>query len=238
MAVFVVLLRFLAPIDPKQEGVLVVVLTLVSYASMLTGNLLALFQRNVKRLLAYSSIAQLGYLTVALIASGPEAATAVAFYLSAYALALVGAFGVVAVLSRTEGEAESLAEYRGLGHRRPGLALVLTLSLLSLAGMPITAGFMGKFFIFRVGASVSLWGLLVVFALTSAMSLYYYLRVVVTMFRVEPALFGVDRRRGRAWGTASLAGVTLALLSVLTVALGLYPAPLLRLIEGVAAAGR
>jgi NADH-quinone oxidoreductase subunit N len=234
-AVFVVLLQFLAPLDLKG-GALVVVFTIVGYASMLAGNLLALLQQNIKRLLAYSSIAQLGYLIVALIASGSAGKVAVAFYLSVYALALVAAFGVIAILSREHGEPESIAQYRGLGHRRPVLALVLTVSMLSLAGMPLTAGFIGKFFIFRAGAGASLWGLLVVLALTSAMSLYYYARVVITMYRVDPAPFEARLAASTEAGRRDrLAAGAVAVLSVLTVVLGVYPTPLLRLIEQVTA---
>ncbi len=238
-AVFVVLLEFVAPLDLKDGGILIVVFTVVAYASMLAGNLLALRQQNLKRLLAYSSIAQLGYLLVALVASGAEGTVAVAFYLSVYSLALVAAFGVVAVLSRSGGEPESLSEYRGLGHRRPVLALVLAVSMVSLAGLPLTAGFIGKFFIFRAGAGASLWGLLIVLALTSAMSLYYYLRVVITMFRVDATAF--DGGLAVPWGphpTDRPAVLALVLLSLLTVALGVYPVPLLRLIEGATAALR
>jgi NADH-quinone oxidoreductase subunit N len=239
-AVFVVLLQFIAPLDPRSGGVLVVVFTIVAYASMLAGNLLALFQQNLKRLLGYSSVAQLGYLSVALVASGTSGRVAVAFYLSVYSLALLAAFGVVAILSRADAEPESISQYRGLGHRRPVLALVLSVSVLSLAGMPLTAGFIGKFFIFRAGAEVSLWGLLIVFALTSAMSLYYYLRVIITMYRVDvqpyaAALAGPPG--GSSSRRADLPGrVAVALLGLLIVVLGVYPAPLLRLIEHAVAA--
>jgi NADH-quinone oxidoreductase subunit N len=241
-AVLVVLLQFLTPLDPRRGGVLVIVLTIVAYASMLAGNLLALFQQNLKRLLAYSSIAQLGYLVVAVLASGRTGRVAVAFYLSIYSLALLAAFGVIAILSHGEGEPEAVMQFRGLGHRRPLLAVVLTVSLLSLAGMPLTAGFIGKFFIFRAGAAASLWGLLIVFALTGAMSLYYYLRVILTMYRVNvepyagalaapPGGRAVGARPGDlpATGAVALAGL-------LTIVLGVYPAPLLRLIEHVSAA--
>jgi NADH-quinone oxidoreductase subunit N len=235
-AVFVALLQFLAPLDPSHGGVLLVVFSIVGYGSMLAGNLLALFQQNLKRLLAYSSIAQVGYLTVALIASGTAGRTAVAVYLSVYSLAVVAAFGVVAILSRDHREPESISQYRGLGHRRPVPALVLTVALLSLAGMPLTAGFVGKFFIFRAGADASLWGLLVVLALTSAMSLYYYLRVVVTMYRAEVEPFEVRlATSNEAGGRDRLAISAVVLLSALTVALGVYPTPLLRLIEQVTA---
>jgi NADH-quinone oxidoreductase subunit N len=236
-AVFVVLLQFLAPLDLRAGGVLFVVFTIVGYASMLVGNLLALFQQNIKRLLGYSSIANLGYLMVALIATRATATgrVAAAFYLSVYSLALVAAFGVVAVVSYGKEEAESLTEYRGLGHRRPLPALVLTISMLSLAGIPLTAGFIGKFYIFQAGAGASLWGLLIVLALSSAMSLYYYLRVIISMFRVgpvplEPAVGYARRSPDR------LAGVAIAILSILIILLGVYPSPLLRLIESVTAA--
>jgi NADH-quinone oxidoreductase subunit N len=234
-AVFVVLAQFLGPLDPKFHGVLFVVFAIVGYASMLAGNLLALFQQNIKRLLAYSSIAQLGYLMVALMAGGEAGRTAVAFYLTVYSLALVAAFGVVTVLSEGDEEAELLDEYRGLGHRRPVLAVALSVSMLSLAGVPLTSGFVGKFFIVRAGAGASLWGLLIVLALTSAMSLYYYLRVVIVMFRSggEPA----ETERPRlAVAPDRLAGAAIVFLVAITVWLGVYPAPLLRLIEKVAAA--
>jgi NADH-quinone oxidoreductase subunit N len=240
VAVFVALLQFLAPLDPRSGGVLVVVFSIVAYASMLAGNLLALFQQNLKRLLGYSSIAQLGYLTVALVASGTAGRVAVAFYLSVYSLALLAAFGVVAILSQGDGEPESISQYRGLGHRRPLLALVLTASMLSLAGMPLTAGFIGKFFIFRAGAEVSLWGLLIVFALTSAMSLYYYLRVVITMYRVDVQPYAAALARSPEANSTRrpdlLGSAAVALLGSLTVVLGVYPAPLFRLIEHVVAA--
>ena len=239
-AVFVVALQFLAPLDPRNGGVLVVVFSIAGYASMLAGNLLALFQKNLKRLLGYSSIAQLGNLMVALIASGTAGRTAAAFYLTVYSPALIAAFGVIAVLSRADGEAEAISQYRGLGHRRPVLALVLSVSMLSLAGVPLTAGFIGKFFIFRAGAEVSLWGLLIVFALTSAMSFYYYLRVIITMYQTDVAPYRAALARPIGWHGRGrrgdlLATVVVSLLGLFVVALGAYPAPLLRLIEHVVA---
>jgi NADH-quinone oxidoreductase subunit N len=231
-AVFAVLVQFLGPLDPKA-GVLSVVFSIVAYASMIGGNVLALFQQNVKRLLAYSSIAQLGYLTVSVIAGGIEGREAVGFYLLVYSLALVAAFGVVAVLSGADEEAEDLSEYRGLGYRRPFLAVILSVSMLSLAGAPLTSGFIGKFLIVRAGAGASLWGLLIILALTSAMSLYYYLRVVLVMFRAdrEPSVVGPPA--GQSGHGDRLAKATVALLALTTIGLGLYPAPVLHLVEKV-----
>ncbi len=151
----------------------------------------------VKRLLAYSSISHLGYLLVALLAGGTLARTAVAFYLAAYSLTMVAAFGVVGVLSDAHSEAESIEDYRGLGRRKPWLAGVLTLALLSLAGIPITAGFVGKFLLVEAGAGGSRWALVLVLVLTSALGLFYYLRVIVTLFeRASPE--AVERRGSRA----------------------------------------
>lgn len=251
-AVFALLLRYAGAID-LAGGILVPILVAVAYASMLVGNLLALLQQNLKRLLAYSSIAHLGYLLVALVAGGASAGKAVAFYLAVYSVALVAAFGVVTVLSDSEGEPESIEAYGGVGRNRPVLAAIFTVALLSLAGIPVTAGFMGKFFVVQAGAGAALWGLLVVLALTSAMSLYYYLRVVIVMFgkvpaesrdaelgRLYPARSDMnarvaEARSGNGW---YLAAVTLVLLALITVFLGVYPEPLVRLIEQAAVALR
>ncbi|MCL5735014.1 MAG: NADH-quinone oxidoreductase subunit N [Actinobacteria bacterium] len=236
-AVLVLLLRYIGEVDLAKGGVLAMILSAVAYASMIGGNLLALMQQNVKRLLAYSSIAHMGYMLVALVAGGSSSRIAVAFYLSVYSVSLATAFGVIAVLSRPKDEAESLDVYRGMIRKRPVLASIFTASLLSLAGIPLTAGFLGKFFIVRAGAGSALWGLIAILAITSAMSLYYYLRVIVVVFADEQ---GVERTRGA--GPASrrmggrLAAVTLSSMTAITIFLGVYPDPLIRLINAVAAA--
>jgi NADH-quinone oxidoreductase subunit N len=122
-----------------RHPVLYLIFTIIAIASMFTGNLLALFQSNVKRILAYSSISHLGYILVTLLASGAIAATAAAFYLSAYFITTLGAFGVVTILSEKDRDADSMDDYRGLAWRRPWLAGVFTAMLLSL-GIPLTAG--------------------------------------------------------------------------------------------------
>ena len=146
-AMFALLVRYFSVVDLRSHHALVIVFTLLAIASMVVGNLLALLQHNVKRLLAYSSIAHLGYLLVAFLASSVLATTAVTFYLVAYFVTTLGAFGVVTVLSTGEREAESLDDYRGLVVRRPWLAALFTAMLLSLAGIPLTAGFVGKFYL-------------------------------------------------------------------------------------------
>jgi NADH-quinone oxidoreductase subunit N len=208
-------------------------LAVIAVASMLAGNLLALLQGNVKRLLAYSSIAHLGYLLVAFLASGPRAAEAVTFYLVAYIATTLGAFGVVSVLSGGAREAEALESYRALFWRRPGIAFVLTAMLLSLAGIPLTAGFVGKFFLLSAGIGSALWLLVFVLVLGSAIGLFYYLRVVVAMF-AAPLPEDAD---GPAPATPLLSAgaLTLLVLTIVVVLLGVYPAPLIGLIQSAAA---
>lgn len=146
-AVLAVLLRFVTQLHGATLPPLVLVLSLIAGLSMLFGNLLALLQTNVKRILGYSSIAHLGYLLVALTAGGGLASEAVGFYLATYVVTMLAAFGVVAVLSAGREEAERLDAYRGLFWRRPWLAAVLTAALLSLSSIPITGGFVGKLYI-------------------------------------------------------------------------------------------
>ena len=234
-AVFVLLLRFIRPVDLAVGGILFTLLSAVAYGSMIVGNLLALSQNNIKRLLAYSSIAHLGYLLVALLAGGGLSRVAVAFYLSVYSVSLATAFGVITILSKSGEEAERLEVYRGLSKKRPFVAAVLTISLLSLAGIPVTAGFLAKFFVVKAGAEAALWGLLITLAITSAMSLFYYLRVILVMFgsavtetHTEQTVESVLVRKGVA-----LPLVTVSALTVITLVLGVYPEPLLRLIDRV-----
>jgi NADH-quinone oxidoreductase subunit N len=227
-AMFAVLLRYFTIIDVQAHHTLFLTFALLAIASMVVGNLLALLQSNVKRLLAYSSIAHLGYLVVAFLASGALAATAITFYLVAYFVTTIGAFGVVTVLSTGEREAESLDDYRGLLMRRPWLAAVFTAMLLSLAGIPLTAGFIGKFYLTFAASGAALWPLLVVMMVTSGIGLFYYLRVIVAMF-MQPA---TESTAGAGTSRVPLiAGLTLAALTMLLVWLGVYPEPLIALIR-------
>lgn len=214
----------LQPADPVFA-----VFSLIAIASMLAGNLLALLQNNVKRVLAYSSIAHMGYILVAFLAGGtvgPEAAT---FYLVAYFITTLGAFGVMSVLSRPDREAVEFSDYRSLFWRRPLLAGIFAAMLLSLAGIPLTAGFMGKFFIFAAGTSAALWSLLATLVLGSTIGLFYYLRIIVALF--EP--LGEEAAPAAHTFTPKTGMVALSILAVLLLWLGLSPAPLL---ETVAAA--
>ena len=246
-AVFALLLRLFASFDVQESDALVIVFTLLAMVSMFVGNWLALMQTNVKRLLAYSSIAHMGYLLVAFLASGPWAAAAVMFYLAAYFITTLGAFGVVSVLSTRDREATALEDYQGLAWRRPWVAGVFALMLLSLAGIPLTAGFVGKFYILAAGIRSTLWLLVVTLVINSAIGLYYYLRVLITLFRppvesapqvhhpsASPSLdvgrsaLDVERLNLPLFSTAVLLLLALALL-----ALGLYPAPAISFIQAI-----
>jgi NADH-quinone oxidoreductase subunit N len=227
-AIVVLLLRFFNLLDPHRTGSLVTVFLLIALASMIAGNLLALLQNNVKRILAYSSIAHLGYILVAFLASGEMAVTAVTFYLAAYFVTTLGAFGVVTVLSDGDRDADSLADYRGLAWRRPWLAVVLTAMVLSLAGIPITAGFVGKFFLVAAGVESNLWLPVIVLALTSGIGLFYYLRIVIAMFS--------QSAESTALMTASApvpvtGGLVLAVLTLLLFWLGVAPGSFIRMLQ-------
>ena len=229
-AVFALLLRYFTEANAYDVGPVRLVLILIAVASMLAGNLLALLQENVKRLLAYSSIAHLGYLLVAFLAAGSRAAEAVTAYLVAYIVAILGAFGVIAILSGPDRDADFLADYRGLFWRRPGIACAFTAMLLSLAGIPLTAGFVGKFYVLSAGVGSALWLLVLVLVLGSVLGLFYYLRIVVVMLMTPSAERAEDGRAARP-RLVPASGVVLTLLLLLLLWFGVYPTPFLRLIE-------
>ena len=225
-AVFAVLLRFFIQVHAQVVPSLAVAISLIAAFSMFLGNLLALTQKNIKRILAYSSIAHLGYLLIAVLARGPLAVEAVGYYLAAYVLTMLTAFGVVTVLSSGDREAEELDDYQGLFWRRPWLAATLSTALLSLAAIPLTGGFVGKFYVIAAGASSSLWPLLIVLAVNSAIGLYYYLRILVAMYAK-----GGDAARFSRPKVSVASGAALVSLVAGVLWLGIYPAPLVRLLR-------
>jgi NADH-quinone oxidoreductase subunit N len=239
-AVAAVFLRFLVAGNLMVCGPVPFILTALAVASMFVGNLMALRQENLKRLLAYSSIAHMGYLLVALLAAGmaDETATktgdlpvaAVTYYLVAYFATTLGAFGVITMLSsgRRTGEDEMLDDYRGLAWRRPVMAAVLAAMMFSLAGIPLTAGFVGKFYVLAAGVGTNLWALVIILAANSAIGLYYYLRVVRTLFRrPESGAAAADRMLSLPLA----GGVALAVVVLAVVWLGVWPSSLAELIR-------
>lgn len=230
VAVFAVLLRLYQISPAMSGGWLSDLLTLIAIASILFGNLLALLQNNLKRLLGYSSIAHFGYLLVALIASKGLAVEAVGVYLATYVLTSLGAFGVITLMSTPYSgrDADALYEYRGLFWRRPYLTAVLTVMMLSLAGIPLTAGFIGKFYVIAAGVEAQLWWLLGAMVLGSAIGVFYYLRVMVTLFMREPNMHRHDAPFD--WGQRA-GGIMLLVVALLAFFLGVYPQPLLELVQ-------
>ncbi|QNH04526.1 NADH-quinone oxidoreductase subunit NuoN [Pseudomonas sp. B11D7D] len=230
VAVFAVLLRLYQISPAMSGGWLNELLTLIAIASILVGNLLALLQNNLKRLLGYSSIAHFGYLLVALIASKGLAVEAVGVYLATYVLTSLGAFGVITLMSTPYSgrDADALYEYRGLFWRRPYLTAVLTVMMLSLAGIPLTAGFIGKFYVIAAGVEAQLWWLLGAMVLGSAIGVFYYLRVMVTLFMREPNMHRHDAPFD--WGQRA-GGIMLFVVALLAFIIGVYPQPLLELVQ-------
>jgi NADH-quinone oxidoreductase subunit N len=221
---FAFLLRWFHVQDAGVAGAPGLVLTIIAIASMLTGNLLALAQTNVKRILAFSSIAHMGYLLVALLAGGALGAPAATYYLIAYAATILSAFGLMTVLSGPRLEAASIDDYRGLFWKRPLVAGAFTTTLLSLAGIPLTAGFLGKFYVIAAGASQSRWVLLFTLVASSTIGLFYYLRIIVAMYSQseDPGL----EEEPFTQPLSLPATLALTVLTGLILLLGVYPAPL------------
>jgi NADH-quinone oxidoreductase subunit N len=248
-AAFVALVRVTLHLG-DSSAVLLFLLSLLAALTMVVGNLLAIAQRNVKRMLAYSSIAHAGYILIgvaALFTTGhlgnevgllratqvanptteflrSSALQGILFYLLAYAITTVGAFGILAAVERREddgaADAWDLSKLSGLATRRPGWALAMALFMFSLGGIPSTVGFLGKLYLFKAGISAGLIGLSVLGVLASAAGMYYYLRVIVYMYMKPPATTETGVRH---WSTEFV----LAASAVAVILLGILPGPLL-----------
>jgi NADH-quinone oxidoreductase subunit N len=227
-AMVALLVRLFVPINLLSHPSVFWMFGVVAFASMVGGNLLALMQNHVKRILAYSSIAHMGYLLVAFMAGGRIAVQSVTFYITAYTIMTLGAFGVIAVLSQKDKDADRLEDFQGLFFRHPWIGGIFTAMLLSLAGIPLTVGFMGKFYVVAAGLHSTLWWLVITLLITSGVSLFYYLRIVVVLFSrpddtqsvslLEPAMGFSD-------------GLVLAVMTILLIWLGIGPGPLLLLMH-------
>ncbi len=237
-SVFALLLRYFTAINVMNYQPLFFIFAVLAILSMFFGNLLALLQNNVKRVLAYSSIAHIGYLIVAFLASDSMAVAAVSFYLTSYFITTLGAFGVITVLSSKEKDLDNIEGYRGLVFHHPLLAGIFTAMLFSLAGIPLTAGFIGKFYILSAGTNSGLWTLVVILVINSVIGLFYYLRIIAVLYSkaTEPeneaktpvSLF----TSGSCFSVVS--GVILVALTIMLVWLGIYPGPFIHLIETLA----
>ncbi|MEJ6612373.1 MAG: NADH-quinone oxidoreductase subunit N [Porticoccus sp.] len=225
-AVFVALARIYMDAELHQYESLILALSVLAAFSMLIGNLLALLQEDIKRLLAYSSIAHFGYLLIVLIAlTGSEMASeAVTFYLAAYILTTLGAFTVIARVSRKDQQKSQISEFEGLFWRNKIQATALTVAMLSFAGIPLTAGFMAKFFVINIAIQGSHWFLLSALVIGSAIGIYYYLRIIFSMSKTSGNDIGFRDRSG---------DITALLLTVLILMLGSWPQPFIAFASGL-----
>lgn len=214
-----IFLHALAPAQPTDTPVL----WLLAVMTMTLGNLLAIVQTSVKRMLAYSSIAHAGYLLIGVTVGGESGGAALIFYLLAYAMMTLGAFAVLMALQEPDNDHDQYTDFAGIGFRRPFLGMAMTVFMLSLAGFPPLGGFTGKFYLFRSAVASGEVALAIIGVLNSLLSVIYYLRVVVMMYMEE----GGARGKSLAAAPALYTAVTLMVVGVIL--LGLVPAPALEL---------
>ncbi|MEI8131239.1 MAG: NADH-quinone oxidoreductase subunit N [Leptolinea sp.] len=222
---FAALLRVFALVFPTIAPILSPVFWVVAAASMILGNVIAISQTNIKRLLAYSSIANAGYILMAFVPYGnaivvQESISAALFYLMAYALTSFGAWAVVIELEQAEGGGLALSDLSGLGHKYPWLALPMLVFMLSFTGIPLTMGFWGKFYLFKTAVDGGFTSLALIGLLTSIISAYYYLRVVMYMY-FKP---GDPQIQPGIW-----VRVTAIIMAIGVVGLSFFPSPLFNL---------
>ncbi|HEY2920874.1 MAG TPA: NADH-quinone oxidoreductase subunit N, partial [Candidatus Binatia bacterium] len=193
-------------------------LWVITIGTMTIGNLLAITQSSVKRMLAYSSIAHAGYLLIPIVVGGEWGGLPLLFYVLTYSFMTIGAFAVLSCLSESDDRRETYRDFAGLGFKRPFLGLAMSLFMLSLAGFPPLGGFAGKFYVFRAAVLSGHVGLAIIGVLNSLLSVIYYLRVIVAMYMEEGGA------EGKSFRQASAVYVAIALAAVGTLYLGILPA--------------
>ncbi|MFO1368020.1 MAG: NADH-quinone oxidoreductase subunit NuoN [Marinagarivorans sp.] len=235
VAVFAVVVRFLLieAINGLRIPSIFVLLAIIAVVSILVGNLLALRQNNIKRILGYSSIAHFGYLLVLVLTGGVKLGLeGFAAYLAIYVVTALAAFGVVTLMSKSgqDRDADHLADLRGLFWRRPYLAAIMTIALLSLGGVPITAGFIGKFYVITASITGGIWGYILLAAVVagSAIGIYFYLRCMINLFLTKPGMHKFEAQPGWNQHTSGLMVLCSALLIVY---IGVYPETLMQLVQ-------
>ena len=228
---FILMIRFLEPFLASEltRGPVLTLLLILACATLLFGNLAAIPQTNFKRLLAYSSIAHAGFLLLALAAWSPETAISqgsvkvVSFYLATYLLMTLGVFFVLAQI-RIQRDGERISDFNGLGKTNPQLALALTVLLAALAGVPLTAGFLGKFLVFELAVQAKLWVGVSIAFIAAAAGFYYYFKVIRAMWWSEDA-------DGQAIVLPCISKLCVAVLTIATLVLGIWPQPIWALLK-------
>ena len=229
VAAFGAMLRIYYTVFANAQWSWTPVLSGIAIVTMLLGSLVAITQRDVKRMLAYSSIAHAGFLLSGVIALNKAGLDATIFYLFAYGVATVGAFAVVTLVRDSAGEVTDLNRWKGLGKRSPFAATSFALFLLAFAGIPLTSGFIGKFSIFSAAYESGAKGVVIAGVLSSMIAAFFYIRVIVLMFFTDATEDGTGVEI-----PSILTRATVVISAVVTVALGIYPAPLLSFITDLA----
>ncbi|HEY6528763.1 MAG TPA: NADH-quinone oxidoreductase subunit NuoN [Cellvibrionaceae bacterium] len=235
VAVFAVVVRFLLieAINSLLIPGIFILLAVIAVLSILVGNLLALRQTNIKRILGYSSIAHFGYLLVLVLTGGPKLGLeGFAAYLAIYVVTALAAFGVVTLMSKSgqDRDADHLHDLRGLFWRRPYLAAIMTVAMLSLGGVPITAGFIGKFYVIAASLTGGIWGYAMLAAVVagSAIGIYFYLRCMVNLYLTKPGMHKFDSQPG--WNQHT-SGLMVLCSSLLIIYIGVFPETLMQLVQ-------
>jgi NADH-quinone oxidoreductase subunit N len=218
---FAALLRIFVTAFPALDVDLVPVLWGLAALTMLVGNVLAISQTNIKRMLAYSSIAHAGYVLVAFLSAGELGVTGILYYMLAYTFMNIGAFAIITVLGGKGEERVQVADYRGLGYKHPLAAIAMSLFLFSLAGIPPTGGFMGKFYIFSAAIKQGYIGLAIIGVINSVVSVYYYLRITVAMYMQDPLTTKEKEAPALVFSPALVLAIFIAAYGVLS--MGLFP---------------
>ncbi|WP_140178641.1 NADH-quinone oxidoreductase subunit NuoN [Providencia stuartii] len=230
IGIFAVLMRIFMEAPAAQSHTLAIVVSVIAIASILFGNLLAITQKSAKRLLGYSSISHMGYLLVALVALRVDpiaSQVTVAIYLAGYLFASLGAFGVISIVSSPYrgDDQDDISAFRGLFWHKPVLATVLTVMMLSLAGVPITLGFIGKFYVIISAVNAELWWLTGAVVVGSAIGLFYYLRFMASLYSRDAE--HADRYTGPA--KATFGTVVAVICAIIVILMGVWPQPLINI---------
>lgn len=225
VAVFGTLIRFYLIFDPLLET-FVPLFWVLSALAMIVGNVTALLQEDIKRMLAYSAIAHMGYMLIAFVTFGQTGWAAIVFYLTVYTLMNMGAFGVISALSRGRGDLAEIEGYTGLAYEKPALAFSMALFLLSLAGMPPTGGFVARFYVFKAAIESGYILLVMVGVVSSIIALYYYLRIIAKMYTKGEGKYLKEE-------ISPTDGFALTLVAGLILMLGIFPNPLVDFVKEV-----
>jgi NADH-quinone oxidoreductase subunit N len=228
-AAFAAFVRIFMEALPSLQGQWTALIWIMAVLTMSVGNIIALVQDNIKRMLAYSSIAHAGYVLVAFLSAGELGITSILYYMLAYTFMNIGAFAVITVLGG-RGEAKvHIEDYRGFGYKHPLAAIAMSLFLFSLAGIPPTGGFMGKFYIFSAAVKEGYIGLAIIGVINSVVSVYYYLRVTVAMYMQDPSATREKETPALVFTPALVLAIFISAYGVLS--LGLFPSTYVAIVK-------